>query len=456
MFNNKLKIFLVLALVAMVAFAETAEMEEEAKPRPASRPKAPAPKTKVFNKGPAKADPFTPKPNTLYLHSQGERNVVVQPTHAKYVHFYTMSGNGPFTMNANDFSFSLEAMGGSDISFAFMPKMQQRTNDCWEVVIGTAQNSKSVIRSGTQGRVLTTVNGPRANGGYFMSYTVTVKKGVMTVSENSKVFMTARVPKLSSNKVFVGVGAWEVPVTYSNEGGMGGGNGNGNGGSSSGNGNGNGNSRGSSSGSSAQRSISAPSANRGSQAPQTSAATAAKDAEMLAEGKEKVNLKFSVEGNQAHYTNFVDVPITEIDNGFDFVFQAKGSNDIHVAFMTSKADRSSDSWEIVLGGWGNTRSVIRSGSQGQELASVEDNESVGPADKWRTYYISYDADSSTLSVWNDAGSNNDAALMSAVVPVLSTTDKIYPAFAAWDSPVEFTTPVYVDIGDGEDFTGGKA
>jgi len=117
---------------------------------------------------------------------------------------------------------------------------------------------------------------------------------------------------------------------------------------------------------------------------------------------------------------------------------------VHIAFLTAPVARSSDAWEIVLGGWGNSRSVIRQGTQGIELTSVQNNLSVGPSSSWRFYWLSYDADSKMLSVWDDTGNYGDAPLMTASMPALSAT-KLYPAFGAWDSSVLFKAPIYVDV-----------
>jgi len=140
-------------------------------------------------------------------------------------------------------------------------------------------------------------------------------------------------------------------------------------------------------------------------------------------------------GNSGHYNNFVGQ--VNQQQSFKMKFKAKASNDIHVAFISGgEHRRSRDAWEIVLGGWGNSRSVIRHGTQGRELTAVRGNVSVGDANTMRKYWITYDAPTETLSVWDDQGEYNGPALMSAKMPALSRND-LHVAMGAWDTPVKF-------------------
>jgi len=159
-------------------------------------------------------------------------------------------------------------------------------------------------------------------------------------------------------------------------------------------------------------------------------------------GQVRIVKYITAPGNNANYIKFGKM--VDATSGFEMQFSAKGSNDVHIAFFTAQVPRSTDAWEVVLGGWGNSRSVIRSGTQGIELTSVQSSSSVGPADTWRYFWLSYDADSHMLSVWDDTGAYHDAPLMSTKMPALSA-NKLYPAFGAWDSPVQFKAPIYVDM-----------
>jgi len=178
---------------------------------------------------------------------------------------------------------------------------------------------------------------------------------------------------------------------------------------------------------------------------------AAYEAYMLAKGNKKVDMGPVCPGNSANYINFGQWFMAK--DGFDMVVAVRGSNDAHIAFMPTKMQRSDDAWEVVIGGWGNTKSVIRAGTQGRELAH-HDGASMGPNDKWRTIYISYYSESGILSVWNDVGSNADLPIMSAIVPMLSSK-KIWPAFGAWDSAVEFTLSQWIEIERYNDWAGNS-
>jgi hypothetical protein len=53
-------------------------------------------------------------------------------------------------------------------------------------------------------------------------------------------------------------------------------------------------------------------------------------------------------------------------------FSVKANNDIHIAISRENLDRmSTKTWEIVLGGWSGTQSVIRSRLQGANLVTVK-------------------------------------------------------------------------------------
>jgi len=138
-------------------------------------------------------------------------------------------------------------------------------------------------------------------------------------------------------------------------------------------------------------------------------------------------------------------------DGFDMVFSARGTNGMLVFFSPSKTPTPSDSWEIGFQHMG--RSYIK--SNGIELASYIDTVSMGVAnwrtDNWRDFYISFDEDDKTLSVWNDVHANGDAPILVAKVDKLSSTTLI-PSFAAYDTPIVFSLPEYVDIPDNYDWT----
>ena len=94
-------------------------------------------------------------------------------------------------------------------------------------------------------------------------------------------------------------------------------------------------------------------------------------------------------GNAAHYVQWAPNTVPTSGNGiagFEFEFYAEAANDVHVIFSCAKEKRPRQAIEVVLGGWGNRRSVIRSGAQGQELAKA-DNHGVCSANGARRYNV---------------------------------------------------------------------
>jgi len=50
-----------------------------------------------------------------------------------------------------------------------------------------------------------------------------------------------------------------------------------------------------------------------------------------------------------------------------------GNNDAHLLLQSNKNDYSNNIFEIVLGGWGNSQSVIRNRQQGSHLSTYSVN-----------------------------------------------------------------------------------
>ena len=67
-------------------------------------------------------------------------------------------------------------------------------------------------------------------------------------------------------------------------------------------------------------------------------------------------------------------------------FEAKANNDVHIALSPSES--SSDLYEIVIGGWGNTRSVIRRCKQCEAHTTVETDHYLS-ASEFRMFWITF-------------------------------------------------------------------
>jgi len=138
-------------------------------------------------------------------------------------------------------------------------------------------------------------------------------------------------------------------------------------------------------------------------------------------------LVFAAAGNNGHYNVFAAKVSRK---QFRLSFVAEATNDIHVAFMSSKSDRSASAVEVAIGGWGDNQSVIRQGTQGREVAS---NTARGQAKACaKGCWIAYK--NGQLSVGQKG---NTQAFMSAKV-TLPAGESLHVALAAWDHPVYFS------------------
>jgi len=131
-------------------------------------------------------------------------------------------------------------------------------------------------------------------------------------------------------------------------------------------------------------------------------------------------------GNKANYVTWHSEKV--FATGFEFKFNARASNDIHVAFMCEKAPRNADAWEVVIGGWGNSRSVIRAGTQGRELAAVGGSAADGEA--FKTYTVWY-------SVGKMIVKDGDSVLMTVNDLPAPSCGRMFIGLGGWNSEVEF-------------------
>jgi len=163
-------------------------------------------------------------------------------------------------------------------------------------------------------------------------------------------------------------------------------------------------------------------------------------------------------GNSAHYVTWAaaaeEVEISK-PSKFCVRFTAQGSNDAHILLSTqSGVERISEAYEIVLGGWGNTKSVIRVGTQG----TVRDTFPLNPnvhgnvmnAKEARPFWISFvDGE---LSVGRGRACYDDTIMTTTLLTSGPHKSKFYysnirhVAFGAWDTPIEFDN---IDMGDAE-------
>ncbi|CAH1267833.1 CPAMD8 [Branchiostoma lanceolatum] len=76
--------------------------------------------------------------------------------------------------------------------------------------------------------------------------------------------------------------------------------------------------------------------------------------------------------------------------GHRFTFEVQANNDAHVA-LSSQSQDMDDMYEIVIGGWSNTQSVIRRSKQGNNHATASTSGINSPTE-YRTFWITWSSD----------------------------------------------------------------
>ncbi|XP_038066137.1 uncharacterized protein LOC119736183 [Patiria miniata] len=124
------------------------------------------------------------------------------------------------------------------------------------------------------------------------------------------------------------------------------------------------------------------------------------------------------------------------DGGVLVRFAVRANNDAHIALTGQNAD-SAFMYEIVIGGWGDTRSVIRRRKQGANLATVP-SESTGWLDEetFMDFWVSATPGTSTADLTIAVGRGSDTA------PFMSYVDSsplpvTYVGFSLYNSVGEF-------------------
>jgi hypothetical protein len=122
------------------------------------------------------------------------------------------------------------------------------------------------------------------------------------------------------------------------------------------------------------------------------------------------------------------------------IFKAKTSNDIHVA-ISDAAMTKDPMYEIVIGGWGNTKSAIRRQSQGELME--ETDKAIRKTEAPQDYWICLDGTKKTVSLGygNIAGKDK----------ILEWKDPNYlngarfVAFSSWDAVVSYSGIKFIPV-----------
>ena len=120
------------------------------------------------------------------------------------------------------------------------------------------------------------------------------------------------------------------------------------------------------------------------------------------------------------------------------VFEAKARNDIYIVFSRSmhsppqRLGHSSPAYEICIGGWNNTKSLIRRGALGITLT---DSDRTLPSRDFTKWWVSVNRNTCTIAV--GLGSLPGANVQFWAWDDKFITDLNFFTFSCWDAPVEF-------------------
>ncbi len=112
------------------------------------------------------------------------------------------------------------------------------------------------------------------------------------------------------------------------------------------------------------------------------------------------------------------------------VFEAKAKNDIHIALARSRRDNS-PLYEIVIGGWNNTKSVIRKGRQTPPNGHATVNRGIRKRNKWQSYWVKEYKGKIEVGYGKRVG-NNRFLIWKDPNPLRQLN---WVAFSSWDSTV---------------------
>lgn len=155
----------------------------------------------------------------------------------------------------------------------------------------------------------------------------------------------------------------------------------------------------------------------------------------IAEKKEPphdINFTFVSKGQYGKYSSWNEnLKFNSPGNGI-ILFSASARNDIHIA-LSDELCTKKPMYEIVVGGWSNTRSVIRKESQGYIYKTSEKHINTYSAQK---YWIKLDSSVQTISVGYGDIPGEDTIIEWTDPKFLLNVQ--YFAFSSWDSDISYS------------------
>lgn len=106
--------------------------------------------------------------------------------------------------------------------------------------------------------------------------------------------------------------------------------------------------------------------------------------------------------NAFNYIYLDEYGITISENITALSFSVRANNDAHIALSKTKGETDVDSYEVVIGGWSNQKSVIRKCDQCKP--KVSHNEEVLNGTEFRTFWLAWPGDFTGTNVTAGKGS----------------------------------------------------
>lgn len=142
---------------------------------------------------------------------------------------------------------------------------------------------------------------------------------------------------------------------------------------------------------------------------------------------------YSSQSQQGNYTSWSEQWQLPVPGKSAIFFKASAKNDIHIGLSDAMMTKD-PMYEIVIGGWGNTKSVIRRNAQGQAIKeSAVAVRKPGVADD---YWVMVDKDKKTISAGYGTVAGKNVIIEANDYYFLSNVS--YFAFSSWNTPIEYS------------------
>jgi len=93
------------------------------------------------------------------------------------------------------------------------------------------------------------------------------------------------------------------------------------------------------------------------------------------------------------------LPEVAVSKKSHVTFRVRAGADAHVALSTMYGETDRKTYELVLGGWNNSRSAVRYGGRGPVVAQV-DTPGLLDAGNFQSFWISWDSDAIQVISWS--------------------------------------------------------